>query len=119
GSKLTPADREALRAHLPALFAELAAGQGGTPTGPSWDGAEAVRLMARADGLVERLGIDGRHPDVAAAASMVVSAHATRDLETVRFAVGEFTRLVWAIAAAGTEAGPPRPSGGRGERESG
>lgn len=66
-----------------------------------WDRRAAVRLLLDADALVERLGIDGRHPAVRDAAAMVTSAFGTRDPETVRFAVAEFTALIRRLAAFG------------------
>ena len=56
--------------------------------------------MESADALVERLGVNGSRPEVTAAAAMVVSAHATRDMETLRFAVAEFTAIVRRLAAS-------------------
>lgn len=77
---------------------------GGQEPDPPLVGAEpcdqrvALRLIADADALLERLGVDGQHPAVASAAAMVTSAHATRDLETLRFAVAEFTVVVRRLA---------------------
>jgi hypothetical protein len=92
-SALRPEDRDALRASRAGLLAIL------SPAEP-WDSATAIRLTAAADALVGRLGVDGRHPDVADAASMVASAFATCDWETVRFAVGEFVVAARAAATA-------------------
>jgi hypothetical protein len=91
-SALTAGDREAIRAGLPALIAALA------PAEP-WDTKAAVRLMESADGLVERLGVDGTRPEVTAAAAMVTSACAARDMETLRFACREFEIAVRQVAA--------------------
>jgi hypothetical protein len=118
-SGLTPADRAAIRAHLPALLAELTAATAipgaASGVGPAWHPAEARRLMAEADGLVEQLGVDGRHPRITAAAALVASAYATRDLETVRFAVAEFTATVREVFAGQVGANPKRyPPAGRG-----
>ena len=64
----------------------------------SWDQREALRLMAEADALVERLGVDGLHPVVADAATVVGSAFAARDLATVRFACSQFAAMVRELA---------------------
>src|SRR5262245_34205532 len=57
-----------------------------------WNPAEACRLTAEVNALVGDLGLDGRDPEVADAAAVVASAYRTRDMETVRFACGEFGR---------------------------
>ncbi len=100
-SRLSSADRQAIRECRDNLLAIL------TPGAP-WDTATALRLMNAADALVERLGVDGRHPKVAAAAAVVTSAHATRDMETLRFAVAEFTAVVRRIAAQNRPTGVAR-----------
>jgi hypothetical protein len=100
-ANLTPADRAAIRAQLAELLAEVTPGC----TFPlmrlsgrvAWDQGEALRLLFEADELVERLGVSGRHPEIAAAAAVVDSALATRDLETVRFAVAEFAAAVRSV----------------------
>jgi hypothetical protein len=92
-SALRQEDRDAIRASRAGLLAIL------SPAEP-WDSATAIRLTEAADALVGRLGVDGRHPDVQAAAGVVVSALAARDLETVRFAVAEFVAAVRAAATA-------------------
>ena len=74
--------------------------------GQTWAQGEANRLMEAADALVERLGTDGRLPAVQAAAAMVVSALAARDMETVRFAAGEFAAAVRAAALQKDPAAP-------------
>lgn len=84
---LTAADREAVRECRADLLDVLGR------AGP-WDGAAAVRLMAEADGLVERLGADGRHPFLIAAAERVVGAYATRNPEALVFTVRAFTERV-------------------------
>src|SRR5262245_53573905 len=76
-SRLTPEEREAIGSHLPELIATLTVGE-------PWDQCEALRLMEEADALVGHLGVDGRHPAIADAAAMVVSAHVLRDMETLR-----------------------------------
>ncbi|MCI0703589.1 MAG: hypothetical protein L0241_21115 [Planctomycetia bacterium] len=65
-----------------------------------WHTPTALALMHEADGLVGELGVDGRHPAIQSAADVVVNAHATRDLKTVRFAVAEFERVVRVISTA-------------------
>lgn len=61
------------------------------PFGPvPWDQRRAVRLMYDADTLVERLDVDGTDPEVRSAAALVASAYATRDMETMLYAVNEF-----------------------------
>jgi hypothetical protein len=57
--------------------------------------------MFDADALVEQLGIDGRLPAVQDAAAMVTSAHAMRDMETLRLAIAEFTVVVRRLATKG------------------
>jgi hypothetical protein len=79
-----------------------AAGEAVRPIGNEpWDSRVALALMDTADALVEGLGVDDRHPEVRDAAAMVTSAHATRDLETLRLAVGEFTVVARTLASAG------------------
>jgi hypothetical protein len=63
-----------------------------------WDTRIALQLMADADALVEQLGVNGRHPAITDAAAMVASANATRDMETLRFSVAEFTVVVRSVA---------------------
>ena len=82
-SALTSGNRKAIREALPALVATL----GGVEP---WDGETALRLMESADAVVGRLGVDGTRREITDAAAVVVSAHAARDLETLRFAVTEF-----------------------------
>lgn len=91
-SALKPRDRDAIRTDLPALIAALSPGN-------PWNQREALRWMYDADTLVERLGVDGQHPEVAAAAAMVGSAYASCDMETVQFACSEFGVVVRAVAA--------------------
>jgi hypothetical protein len=111
-SALTSADREVIRAHLPALIACLSP-QGVTGARSDlnhehavveacelWDAQEAVRLMTNADAVVNRLGVDGRSPEISQAAVRVVAAYAIRDLETLRFACSEME------VAARRSAGP-------------
>ena len=92
-SALTADDREAIRIELPALVAALSPGE-------PWDQRTALRLMEAADALVERLGVVGSRPEITTAATMVVNAYATRDVETLRFAVAEFTVIVRRLAAS-------------------
>ncbi len=82
-SALTSGDREAIREALPAVLATLCEVE-------PWDGKTALGLMESADALVGRLGVDGTWPEIADAAAVVVSAHATKDMETLRFAVTDF-----------------------------
>jgi hypothetical protein len=91
---LTVNDREVIREHRDELLAVL------SPVEP-WNLAMAIRLMHDADALVEQLGVSGRHPAIADAAAMVTSAHATRDMETIRFAVAEFALFVRGWLASG------------------
>lgn len=92
---------EDLRTILVARKAELLAHLGSPPPGGAepWDGREARRLMEAADALVERLGVDGRHPAVAASAAAVASAYRVRDMETLQLAVAEFEVAVRRQAA--------------------
>lgn len=104
---LTPADREGIRAVLPEILAALSPDDHlaspivlpRSPVAEVWDQAEAIRLVGDADDLVAQRGVDGRLPVVVAAAATVASAYAIRDMETVRFAVAEFTVLVRQLAA--------------------
>ena len=97
---LTLDDRAAIRARRDELLALLSVPDGRPTDGPAtrpgepWNVRVALKLMADADGLVERLGVDGRHPVIVDAAALVVSAYQTHDLETVRFAVTEFVVAV-------------------------
>jgi len=91
-SSLTPDDYDAIRAILPAMIAALSRGD-------SWDQAEANRLMIEADALVEHWGVEGQCPEIVNAAAMVVSANATKDMETLRFACSEFELVVRNVAS--------------------
>jgi hypothetical protein len=91
-STLSDEDRAAIREHRAGLLALL------TPVAEPWDQREALRLMFDADTLVERLRVDGRHPDIQAAAAIVSSAYETCDLKAVRFACSEFMVLVRRVA---------------------
>lgn len=97
-SYLTRAERVWLRGHAGAILAHLGATPGGRDARPSgsapWDLGAALRLTHGADSLVGQLGVDGRHPRVQDAAAAVVGALATRDMETLRFAVAEFVAVV-------------------------
>src|SRR5262245_61881782 len=66
---------------------------------PADDLGEAMRLMESADELVEQLGVDGRHPLIAAATAELCSAFANRDTARVRSGVAEFMALVRSLAA--------------------
>lgn len=99
-SALTGHDREVIRGSAQELVAALTAerepdlevdGEVGRAT---WDQSAALRMMFDADTLVERLGIDGRHPEIAAAAARVTAAHMTRDMLSLRRAVSEFETTV-------------------------
>jgi len=103
---LTAGDREAIRERRDELLAVL------SPAEP-WNLATAIRLMHDADTMVEQLGVSGRHPAVADLAAMVVSAFATRDMETVRFAVTEFTTLIGRLARERVAAGGARQTQGK------
>ena len=97
---LTPDDREAIRRYLPELVAVLAVA--GTPSpcpetavaSNSWNRATAHQLMFDADTLVERLGVDGRHPVISTAAARVTDAHMAHDLLALRRALTEFETAV-------------------------
>ncbi len=86
-SRLTPEDRDAIGKCRAELLKIL------SPCEP-WKASTALRLMAEADALVERLGVSGLQPEVADGAAMVTSAFETRDVETLRFAAGEFALMV-------------------------
>jgi hypothetical protein len=112
-SRLTADDREWLREHTGAILAHLrttlVADSNITLSGNEpWDTQVALMLMRESDALVEQLGVDGRHPAVADAAAMVSSAAATHDLETLRFAVAEFTTLIRRLADERVSAAKPR-----------
>jgi hypothetical protein len=98
-SALTPGDRAVIVRHLPGLVAALA-------TGPR-DVWAAARLLTEADTLVERLGVSGTHPAVAAAAGVVCRAYAAGDLAAVRFVVAEFEQVVRTVAASSGGQVPP------------
>lgn len=53
---------------------------------PPFDRREAVMLMDEVDKLVEQLGVDGRHPDIVAAAELAVEANRLRDMARLRAA---------------------------------
>lgn len=97
---LTPDDRTAIRRHLTELVAAVAGWQ--TPLGgvepavprDPWDQPAALRLMFDADTLVERLGVDGRHPAIAAAAARAAGAHAARDMTALRLVLTQFEAVV-------------------------
>lgn len=63
-----------------------------------WDGRASLRLMEAADGLVERLGVSGLHPDFQNAAGRVVEAYALRNMELFTVSVCEFEELVRRLA---------------------
>jgi hypothetical protein len=90
-SALTATDREAIRQRRDELLALLSRAE-------PWDLPAALRLTHDADSLVGQLGVSGRHPAVADAAAAVVSALATHDMETLRFAVAEFAAVVGELA---------------------
>ncbi len=101
-SRLSAGDREWLRDHARVILTYL-----GTVAGTAaallsgqepWNVRVALQLMNDADAMVERSGVDGRHPVVKESAAMVASAFVTRDMETLRFAFGEFTTLVRRLA---------------------
>ena len=91
-SALTRRDYEVIRADVAGLIAAL------SPSEP-WDELEALLLMTEADALAARLSVSGVDSQVAAAAAMVASAYAARDLETIRFACLEFGVVVRGLAA--------------------
>jgi hypothetical protein len=91
-SALTPGDRDAIRRLRIELLATLS-------PGVRWDTATALGLMEAADSLVERLGVDGRHPSVARAAAKVCAAHAAQGMGAVRLACRGFEAVVRGLAA--------------------
>jgi hypothetical protein len=110
-SRLTFAEQQwlgenagAILAHLKASAAEPAVNV--LPSEP-WDARTAIVLMRDADGLVERLGVDGRVPAVSKAAATVVSAFASCDLDAVRFTISEFVALVRRLASERAAATAP------------
>ncbi len=107
-SLLTLEERAWLRANAGAIVAHLkdvtAPGQPVALSGNErWDARVALKLMADADVLVVQLGVDGRHPLVKDAGALVVSAHATHDLEALRYAVAEFVVVVRRLAGTKTD----------------
>ena len=104
GSLLTDDDRARLRECAGAILAHL-----GTPVtnagtitlsgNEPWNSGVALKLMEEADALVERFGVDGRHPDVQLAAALVCSARAAKDMETLRLACREFEVALRRLAA--------------------
>jgi hypothetical protein len=114
-SRLTGADRDWLRERVGEIAAHLAAQNSGAEPGGQaaateaterpllsgsepWNLRKAIRLTTTADELPGKLGVSGTHPGVAAAAARVVSAFASRDRETVRYAGAEFEVAVRAAA---------------------
>ena len=66
-----------------------------------WDEREARVLVGACRASVIRLGVDTEDPELAAAAAVVTSAMATRDMETVRFACSEFAVAIREVASRG------------------
>ena len=93
-TSLTAADRDAIYERRNELLAILSPGE-------PWNPGVAIRLMHDADTLVEEMGVSGRHPAIADAAATVTSAFATRDMETLRFAMSEFVSVVRRVAHEG------------------
>jgi hypothetical protein len=97
---LTNEDRDAIRGNVMELVAALAAERqsaledGVEVTSATWDQSVALRLMFDADTLVEQLAVDGRHPEIAAAAARVCDAHLARDARTLHQALSEFEMIV-------------------------
>ncbi|VTS01848.1 unnamed protein product [Gemmata massiliana] len=96
---LAPADREDIRAHLPALVAILTVEreQFDRPepeAGAAWDQHAAHRLMFEADALVEALGVNGRCPEIDTAAEAVYRAHVAHDPRAFRNAIERFVTTV-------------------------
>jgi hypothetical protein len=91
-SALTREDRDAIRGFRSGLLAILSPGE-------PWDTAAALAPMEAADALVERLGVDGRHPSVARAAAKVCGAYAAGSIEALRYACREFEAVVRRLAA--------------------
>jgi hypothetical protein len=102
-SALTSTDRDTIRRRRNELLSILAPGE-------PWDQQAAIRLMLDADALVERLGVDGRHPAISDTAAAVASAYRMRDLETLRFAVAEFEATVRGVAAGRAKPGRVVPA---------
>jgi hypothetical protein len=98
-SALTDRDREAIRSHAADLLAALQSPRAPEEqAGEPWDREVAIKLMFNADGLVERLGVDGHHSAIVNAATLVSSASDARDMETLRFALAEFELTVRRVA---------------------
>jgi len=97
---LTSDDRDAIRSNVPELVAALAAerqlaSQVEVEVGSeSWDQSAALRMLFDADTLVEQLEVDGRHPEIAAAAARVSDAFVAHDMPALRRALGEFETAV-------------------------
>jgi len=103
-SLLTGDDRAWLRIHAAPVVAHLSHAAASADItqlsgNEPWDSRVALALMRAADAMVEHLGVDGRRPEIRAAAALVGSAFAAHDLETVRFACSEFGVVVRAVAA--------------------
>jgi hypothetical protein len=124
---LTASDREAIRERREELLTTLSLSDcqvayvsscpqsdrstgDGSPkrVGEAWNRKLAIRLMYDADTLVERSEVSGRHPAVADAAAMVASAFASRDMETLRFALAEFAVLIRQLACERVTTGGAR-----------
>jgi len=87
-SALDPSIRQELAANKSAVIAYLG----------HWSRPEAARLVAEADALVARLGVDGRDARVWAAAEAVTRATTAGDMVQLRLRVAEFEGLVRRLA---------------------
>jgi hypothetical protein len=90
-SALTSTDRNAIYESRDELLAILSAKE-------PWNQKAAIKLLCEADALVGQFGLSGRRAEVFDAASMVTSAFASRDMETLRFAVVEFDLSIRRLA---------------------
>ena len=81
--------QEAIRTHKSGLLTRLAA----------WDGPEALRLEAEADGVVSGAGVPGDDAMIAAGAARCVEAHYRHDMGGVRAACARIEERVRHMAA--------------------
>jgi hypothetical protein len=92
-------DQLRYRGHLSAeLRAALAADRAAIIAALDQDAI--IRELAEADNLPARLGVSGRHPAIAHAASIVGIAVAANNIPAVRSALAEFITVVEFIATA-------------------
>ncbi len=106
-SLLTPEDRGWFCANAKAIIGLLndtrsATAQTAPSCGEPWDEELANELVENAKLRLKRSGLTSNHQELQDGIAMLANAFATRDLETVRFAVTEFQILVREIGGRET-----------------